>query len=446
MNKPAGGLTAHRAALLHFLADPGDNDTPAAYEYFADGVLLVDAGRIVRAGPASALLPTLPPSTPVIEHHNKLIIPGFIDTHIHYPQTDVIASAGKQLLDWLENYTFPAERKFADAVHGNAVAEFFCDELLRNGTTTALVFSTVHKASAEAFFTVAAKRKLRMITGKVLMDRNCPDYLSDCPQSAYDDSRALIEKWHGIDRLGYAITPRFAITSTEAQLDAIARLAQEHPDVYIQSHLAENLDEVAWVSQLFPQSRSYLDVYDRYGLLRDRAIYAHCIHLDDADMNRMAASGAAAAFCPTSNLYLGSGLFDITRADAAGMGFSIATDVGGGTSFSMLRTMGDAYKVAQLGRHSLTPLRAFYLATLAGARTLNLDDRIGSFAPGREADFVVLDPYATPLTARRSTSANNLTELLRVLITLGDDRAIAQTYILGQASIPGQASFLVQAS
>jgi len=439
-------LTAHRASVLHFLDDPGDNDIPASFEYFADGLLLVSAGRIVGVGPAKDLLPTLPASATVIEHYDKLIVPGFIDTHIHYPQTDVIASAGKQLLDWLENYTFPAERKFMDAVHGDAVANFFCDELLRNGTTTALVFSTVHKASAEAFFTVASQRKLRMITGKVLMDRHCPDYLSDCPQSAYDDTCELIEKWNGVDRLSYAITPRFAITSTEAQLDAIAQLAKEYPDVYVQTHLAENLDEVAWVRELFPWSRSYLDVYDRYGLLRDRAIYAHCIHLDDADMQRMAATGAAAAFCPTSNLYLGSGLFDITRADAANMKFSIATDVGGGTSFSMLRTMGDAYKVAQMGRCTLTPLRSFYLATLAGARTLRLDDRIGSFISGREADFVVLDPYATPLTARRSASATNLTELLRVLITLGDDRAITQTYILGQPTIPDHASIIVQAS
>ncbi|MBI3561516.1 MAG: guanine deaminase [Gammaproteobacteria bacterium] len=430
------GLSAFRARILHFISDPGDHDSPASFEYFDDGLLLVNNGLIAGIGPAAEMLPTLPPATTIVTHRDRLILPGFVDTHIHYAQTDVIASAGKQLLDWLEHYTFPVERKFAAAEHALEVAEFFCDELLRNGTTSALVYPTVHKASVEAFFSVCAKRNLRMVSGKVLMDRNCPGYLSDTAQSAYNDTSALIEKWDGQYRLNYAITPRFAITSTESQLDVIAQLAGEHPDMYIQSHLAEHLDEVALVRRLFPWSRSYLDVYDRYGLLRNRAVYAHCIHLDELDVRRMAASGAAAAFCPTSNLYLGSGLFNIDRADAARMPFAIATDVGGGTSFSMLRTLGEAYKVAQMCQQRLTPLRAFYLATLGGARILGLDDKIGNFMPGNEADFIVLDPYATPLTARRSRSTNNLSEWLCVLMTLGDDRAIAETYILGQASNP----------
>jgi guanine deaminase (EC 3.5.4.3) len=429
-------MRVFRASILHFLADPGRHDAPHSFEYFDDGVLLVDNGKVAALGPADYLLPTLPRDLPVTDHRGKLIVPGFIDTHIHFPQTDVIASAGDNLLDWLERYTFPAERSFGDPAHSREVARFFCDELLRNGTTTALVFGTVHPESVEAFFAEADARGLRMLAGKALMDRHCPDDLRDTPERAYSESAALIEKWNGRRRLNYAITPRFAPTSSAAQLDQIARLARAYPDVHIQSHLAENRDEIAWVKALFPASRSYLDVYDRYGLLRERAVYAHCIHLDDADRQRMATSGAAAAFCPTSNLYLGSGLFDLDRSDAAGMTFAIATDVGGGTSFSLLRTLGEAYKVAQLNGQRLTPLRAFYLVTLGAARALHLADRIGNFAIGNEADFVVLDPAATPLTARRSAGSHTLSERLRVLMTLGDDRAVHETCILGSPAKP----------
>ena len=359
------------------------------------------------------------------------MLPGFIDTHIHYPQSDVIAAGGRQLLDWLENYTFVEERRFADPEHAAEVAEFFLDELARNGTTTALVFCTVHPVSVDAFFAAAARRRLRMIAGKVLMDRNAPPALCDSPERADAESRALIERWHGRDRLLYAITPRFAPTSSEAQLQVAGQLAREFPDAFIHSHLAENHDEIRWVRELFPASRSYLDVYDRFGLLRERAVYAHCIYLDAADRRRMAQSGAAAAFCPTSNLYLGSGLFDIAAADAAGMRFSTATDVGGGTSFSMLRTLDEARKVARLQGQDLSPLRALYLATLGAARCLKVDDRIGRLEVGAEADFIVLDLEATALMARRGAAAATLSDALRILITLGDDRAIAATYILG---------------
>jgi len=378
------------------------------------------------------LLPRLPADVEVISHPDCLLVPGFVDTHIHYPQTDVIGSGGRQLLDWLEDYTFPTERRFADATHAREVAEFFLDELLRNGTTTAMVFCTVHRASVEAFFESAARRRTRMVAGKVLMDRNSPEYLRDTPATGECDSRELLEKWHGHDRLSYAVTPRFAVTSSEAQLESAGQLAKAFPDCLIQTHLAENLDEIAWVRKLFPSARSYLDVYDRYGLVRDRAVYAHCIHLDSADRARMAESGAAAAFCPSSNFHLGSGLFDLAAADAAGMPFSVATDVGAGSSFSMLRTLGDAYRVAQLSRQHLSPLRAFYLATLAGARALGLDDRIGSLRTGMEADFVVLNLRATPLIARRTAQARTLAEKLLILMVLGDDRVISRTYILGR--------------
>jgi guanine deaminase len=423
---------AHRGAILHFLSDPGAGSNPGSYEYFEDGLLLVEGGRIVAVGPATALLPGLAACFEVVNHGKHLLLPGFIDTHIHYPQTEVIASAGGNLLDWLQNYTFPAESRFADPLHARAVAEFFLDELLRSGTTTALVFCTVHKSSAEAFFQAAQRRKLRMIAGKVLMDRNSPPQLCDTAESGERESRELIEEWHGKERLLYAITPRFAPASSEEQLAGAGRLAREFPQVLIQSHVAENLAEIEWARRLFPQARSYLDIYDRFGLVRERSVYAHCIHFDRLDRQRMAESGAAAAFCPSSNLYLGSGLFDIAASDAAGMRFSIATDVGGGTSFSLLRTLGDAYKVAQLSAQHLPALRAFYLATRGAARALGLADRIGSFEPGCEADFVALDPSATPLIERRMAAARTLEERLLIFMTLGDDRAIAGTYILGE--------------
>ena len=426
------GLCAHRGAILHFRSDPGPNDDPGSFEFLEDGLLVTADGRVAALGPARELLSGLPAAAEVVDHGESILIPGFVDSHIHYPQTDVIGSAGRELLDWLERYTFPAEGRFSDPVHAREVAEFFLDELVRHGTTTALVFCTVHRVSVQAFFQAAAARRMRMAAGKVLMDRNCPQYLRDSPADGERDSRELLQEWHGHERLLYAITPRFAATSSEAQLQSAGRLAEDFPDALIQSHAAESLDEVAWVKQLFPRARSYLDVYDRYGLLRERAIYAHCIHVDHIDRTRMAQSRAAAAFCPSSNLYLGSGLFDIAAADTAGMRFSIATDVGAGNSFSMLRTLGDAYKVAQLSHQQLSPLRAFYLATLGGARALGVDRQVGHFAVGAEADFIVLDLRATALIGRRTAQSSTLGEKLLLLMTLGDDRVVSRTYILGR--------------
>jgi guanine deaminase len=423
---------AHRGQLLSFLTDPGDGSNRDSYRYFPDGALLVENERIVASGPAQALLAQLPADTQIADHGRNLLLPGFIDNHIHYPQTDVIGAGGRQLLDWLNDYTFVEERRFGDAPHAAEVAEFFLDELARNGTTTALVFCTVHAVSVEVFFAAAARRRLRMIAGKVLMDRHAPADLCDTPAAGDLESRALIERWHGRDRLLYAITPRFAATSSVAQLRIAGQLAREFPDTVVHSHLAENLAEIEWVKELYPRSRSYLDVYDAFGLLRDRAVYAHCIHLSTADRRRMAESGAAAAFCPTSNLYLGSGLFDLAAADAAGMRFSAATDVGGGSSFNMLRTLDEARKVARLQGQDLPPLRAFYLATRGAARALRLEDRIGHLEAGAEADFLVLDLDATPLMARRTRAAQSLEDLLRILITLGDDRAVKATYVLGR--------------
>jgi guanine deaminase len=422
----------HRGQVLSFVSDPGEHEDAASYRFYPDGAFIVDQGRIGAVGASDMLMSALPADMQIVDHGRQLLLPGFIDTHIHYPQTDVIAAGGRQLLDWLENHTFVEERRFADPLHAAEVSEFFLDELARNGTTSALVFCTVHPSSVEAFFSAAARRRLRMVAGKVLMDRNAPPYLCDSPAAADRESRALLERWHGSDRLLYAITPRFAPTSSEAQLQIAGELARDFPDAFIHSHLAENPEEVRWMRDLFPGSRSYLEVYDRFGLLRDRAVYAHCIYLDQTDRRRMAQSGAAAAFCPTSNLYLGSGLFDIDAADAAGMRFSTATDVGGGSSFNMLRTMDEARKVARLQGQDLSPLRAFYLATLGAARCLKLDDRIGHLDAGAEADFIVLDLECTPLMARRTAAASGLSDTLRILLTLGDDRAIKATYILGR--------------
>jgi guanine deaminase len=432
MNPGASRPEAIRGSILHFLDDPADEDRKHSYEFHEDGVLIVEDGHISKVGRASELLPTLPRGTPLTDCTGKLILPGFIDAHVHFVQTDIIGSHGERLLEWLQQYTFPAERAFADPAHAREVAEFFLGELLRNGTTTALVLGSVHRASVEAIFTAAAARDMRLIAGKVMMDRNCPEDLRDTAATSYADSKALIERWHGKGRLQYAITPRFAPTSTPEQLAGAGRLAREHPDTYVHTHIAENEEEVAWVRQLFPDRRSYLDVYDHYQLLRRRSVLAHGIWLDDTDLERIAASQTALVHCPTCNLVMGSGLFDLRRAMNAGVRVALGTDVGGGTTFSLLRVLDESYKVAQLCHYSLSALRAFYLATLGAARALALEDRIGTFRPGSEADFVVLDPAATPLLARRTSSARTLAEKLFLLMTLGDDRVVAQTHVMGR--------------
>lgn len=426
------GIRALRGELFWFEDDP--RLSSPAHRHLQDGLVLVENGCIVAVGEASRLLRELPADARLDDWRGRLILPGFIDAHVHYPQTDIIASYGEQLLTWLERYTFPMEGRFADPQVARETADFFLGELLRNGTTGAAVFATVHPESVDAIFAAAAARHMRLAAGKVLMDRNCPEYLRDTAQSGYDDSLELIRRWHGRGRLSYAVTPRFAPTSSEAQLEAAGALYRGHRGVLMQTHVAENRDEVAWVKQLFPAARSYLDVYDGYGLLGPRAVYAHGIWLDDADRARLAEAGAAIAFCPTSNLFIGSGLFSCARARAAGTPVALATDVGGGTSFSMLRTMHEAYKVAQLAGESFSALDAFYLATLGGARALGSDAQVGSIVPGREADLVVLDPAATPLMARRDARAESIEERLFALMMLGDDRAVAATYVLGEAA------------
>jgi guanine deaminase len=427
MSNPTQTVQAYRASLLHFHADPAFAEN--AHTWIEDGLLLIEDGRIKAAGDYATLAPALEAALDITDYRGHIITPGFIDTHLHFPQTDMIASPAPGLLPWLDTYTFPTERRFGDPVHARATAEFFLDELLRNGTTTALVYCSVHKESVDALFEASAARNLRMAGGKVLMDRHCPDFLRDSADMR--DSEELIGRWHKQGRALYAITPRFAPTSTEAQLAATGELARAYPDTFIQTHVAENQDECAWVGELFPQRRSYLDVYEHYGLMRPRAMFGHCIWLDDIDFSRLADTGSAIAHCPTSNLFLGSGLFDLAHADRAGAMVSLGTDVGGGTSFSMLQTMNEAYKVARLKGSYLPALRMFYLATLGAARSMGLEGTIGSFVPGAEADFIVLDPKATPLLARRISHSNTLEETLFALALLGDDRAIRATYAAG---------------
>ncbi|MFT6916851.1 MAG: guanine deaminase [Motiliproteus sp.] len=426
-------LHAHRSALIHSLGDPAVLGLEASFEYLDDGLLVIEDGRVLAVGDASALLPSLPEGTPVTQHSDSLLCPGFVDTHIHYPQTGMIASYGEQLLDWLENYTFPTEQHFKDKQHAAGVAEVFLTELLRNGTTTALVFGTVHPESVDAFFEAAEQRDLRMIAGKVMMDRNAPDYLTDTPESSYRDSKALIERWHGKGRLHYAVTPRFAPTSSPEQLAVAGQLLGEYPGLYMHTHLSENQQEIEWVKALFPERSGYLDVYDHYKLLGERSVFAHGVHLCDAECQRLAETDSAVAFCPTSNLFLGSGLFDLAKMESYSINVGLGTDVGAGTSFSILQTLNEAYKVMQLQEQQLHPFKSLYLATLGGARALKLDDKIGSFAPGKEADFVVLDYNATPLLSYRMQQAKSIQERLFVLMTLGDDRAIRETFAMGRS-------------
>jgi guanine deaminase len=420
-----------RGRVVSFSDDPAVSGS-RAYSVIDDGAVLVAGGLIEAVGAARDILARAPPGAVIDDHSGLLIMPGFIDAHIHYPQTQVIGSYGAQLLDWLYNYTFVEEQKFADPAHCARIADFFLDELFRSGTTTAMVYCTVHPGSVEAFFSAAEQRGARMIAGKVMMDRDAPEALMDTAQRGYDESKALIERWRGRGRLDYAITPRFALTSTQAQLDAAGALAREFPHCYVQTHANENKAEIARVAALFPEARSYVDVYARAGLLGPRSVLGHCIHLQDSEVAQLAESRSVAAFCPTSNLFLGSGLFDQARLTRAGARIALATDVGGGTSYSMLRTAAEGYKVLQLNGQSWPALEAFYQMTLGNARALSLDDRIGSIQAGKEADLIALDPRATPALAHRmETAEGNLEVELFALMTLGDDRAVRQTYVAG---------------
>lgn len=425
-------LQAFRGEVLHCLADP-QGGRHRAIEYLADGLLVVENGKVAGLGEAEQLLPLLPDGVPVRDFDNALITPGFIDCHLHLPQVLTMGSGGLQLLDWLERYTFPGEARFADVQHAAAQAEFFVRELLRNGVTTAQVFGSVHAHSVDALFRQAQQFNLRMIAGKVLMDRNAPKELRDTAESGISDSRELIERWHGTGRLHYAITPRFAPTSTPRQLELAGRLLRDYPSLYLHSHLSENQAEIDWVRDLFPQCRDYLDVYEHFGLVGPRSLFAHGVHLQEDECRRLGQSGAALAFCPDANLFLGSGLFNLAQVQQHGIRVGLGSDIGAGTSFSPLRTISQGYKVLQLQGQTLDVLSAFYLATLGGARALWLDGQVGNLQLGKDADFVVLDYRATPLLAQRAACASSLEEKLSVLMMLGDDRCVLETFVAGNS-------------
>ncbi len=436
-------MKAYRASVLWFVPH---SEGPARALFEEDGLLVVGAdarGRqVVQAVGAYRQVVVDYPHVAVEHLPGRIIAPGFVDLHIHYPQTNVIGSPADGLLPWLENYTFPEEKRFEYPEYSAQAATFFVAELLRNGVTTALTFATSHPESVNALFSEAQAQRMRLITGLVLMDRHAPPDLlnraapggrADATEHSLVESEALIQRWHGKDRLGYAITPRFAPTSTDAQLRGAGLLAARYPEVWIQSHVAENKDEIAWARALFPQSRSYLATYDDFGLMRERAIYAHCIHFDDDDRALMRDTGAAAAISPTSNLFLGSGFFDYAGADRVGFQYGLASDVGGGTSFSPFQTMLAAYYVGREGQTkrglSLNPQQLWWQHTTGAARALGLEGVVGNLLPGCEADFVVLNPNATPLLARKTALAHSLDELLFALIVIGDDRLIERTVI-----------------
>ncbi|MFV8816319.1 guanine deaminase [Haliea sp. E17] len=409
-------------------------DTPGAggVEYFEDAVLSFADGRV------TALLPTAEAraggmDVEALEHlGERLIVPGFIDTHVHAPQLGIIGSYGEQLMAWLERYTFPAESRFADEDFAAAAMAEFLDELLRHGTTSALVFSTSHEAATNLLFTAARERGMRLVAGKVLMDRNAPAALLDTALGGEAASQRLIRRWHGTGRLAYAVTPRFSITSTEDQLAAAGRLLRDHPGVYLQTHLAENPGEIAAVGELFPDALHYLDTYDRHGLCGERSFFAHCVHLQEAERERLAATGSRVSLCPSSNMFLGSGLYDWAQLQRDGVCISLGSDVGAGTSLSMLRTLGDAYRVCQLQGMSLSPMDGFYALTLGNARALGLEGQVGSLGVGSEADFLVLDSAGDPKVRQRMRDVNSIEEEWFVYMMLGDERLVAQTWIAGR--------------
>jgi guanine deaminase len=400
--------------------------------YIEDGILITEQGKIRWFGTWEDAQAQLPTQIEIQHYPEQLIIPGMIDTHIHFPQTEMVGAYGEQLLSWLNTYTFPTEIQFKDKAYAQEIAKFFVNELLKNGTTTALVFCTVHPESVDALFEAAEQHQMRLIAGKVMMDRHAPEALCDTAESAYDDSKALIEKWHGQGRALYAITPRFAPTSTPKQLERAGQLKAEYPDVYVHTHLSENKDEIAWVKDLFPAQKGYLDVYHHYGLTGQRSVFAHCVHLEDAEWQCMHETDSAIAFCPTSNLFLGSGLFPLKKTWQQQVKVGLGTDIGAGTSFSLLQTVNEAYKVQQLQGDKLSAFESLYHATLGGAKALDLDDKLGNFNVGKEADFVVLNLKPTALQQLRQSRAKSLEDSLFALFTMGDDRNIEATYIYGQ--------------
>lgn len=426
---------AIRGPALTFKGDPFQDGVEGTMVYESDAIVAFGNGVITHFGPADKVKSQMPAGLEVKDYgRDALISAGFIDSHVHFPQTPMIAAFGEQLLDWLNKYTFPTERKYADKAFAASVAKTFLTEQIKNGTTTSCIYCTVFPQSVDALFEEAERLGMRIAAGKVLMNRNAPDYLLDTTQTGYDDSKALIQKWHGRGRLMYCITPRFAPTSTPDQLQSAGDLWDEFPDCHMQTHVSENVDEVAWVKSLFPDRKGYLDVYDHHKLCRPRAVFGHGIHLTDDEMHTMHRTGSAISHCPTSNFFLGSGYLDVFRAvdKTRPVRVGLGTDLGAGTSFSILATLNEAYKAAQLNGKKLTAGHAYYLATRGTARAMYIEDKVGSIAPGMEADIVVLNLKSTPIIEYRMQFAQDIHEALFIQMTLGDDRAVQATYVAGE--------------
>jgi len=423
-----------RGRTLSFLRWPDAIDDHSSYRYEEDGALLIANGKIVQAGSYAEVSQSAGRDVDTVDHRPNLLLPGFIDAHVHFPQMQVIASYGAELLEWLNTYTFPEETKFANAQHGRRIARLFLDEMIRHGTTTVAAYCSVHKQSAEAFFEESNARDMLNIAGKVMMDRNAPAGVLDTPQSGYDDTKALIAEWHGKGRQLYAVTPRFAITSSPEQLEMSGTLMREFPDLHMQTHLSENHAEIAFTRELYPWARDYTDVYEKYGLLGRKALFGHCIHLSEREADALSASGSVAVFCPTSNLFLGSGLFDYQRyrQREKPLRIAAATDVGGGTNYSMLRTMDEAYKVIALNGEKLNPFQSSWQMTRGNAEALSISDKVGTLEEGTDADITVLDSRATPAMRLRMETVETLAEELFLLQTLGDDRSVVEVYVAGR--------------
>lgn len=432
-----------RGMTLSFHADPFVVEDNESYTFIEDALVFISNGKITDIGSYDLLKNNITLESDIIDYSGKLITPGFIDTHVHYPQTTMIGAYGQHLLEWLENYTFPTEAKFKDKEFARSVAKMFLKQTIKAGTTTSMVYGTVFKDSVNAFFEESEKLGTRMLCGKVLMDRNAPEEILDTPESGYNESKELIEKWHNNGRQLYVVTPRFAPTSTREQLKLAGKLYNEYPDVFMQTHLCENEGEIAWVKELFPERKSYLDVYDHYGLVGKRSVFGHCVHFEDEDFETMSKKKASISHCPTSNLFLGSGLFDLNKAKTGKnpVYVGLGTDLGAGTSFSQLQTLNEAYKIAEMRDNSITAIKGYYLATRGGAESLGLEDKIGSLEKGMEADITIWDLASTEIIDYRLQFAKDIEEKLFIQMILADDRSVHTTYVNGEKVYDNQINY-----
>lgn len=425
-------LKAIKGRVFYFIDDPYLVGDEKAYRFIENGAIIIENGKIKDIGNADKILAGFQEDIEKYDNHH-IIMPGFIDTHIHFPQTQMIGAYGKQLLDWLNNYTFKVEQQFENKEYANKIAKVFFKELIKNGVTTAMAYCSVHPQSVDAYFEEAQRYGMRMIGGKVFMSRNAPKKLLKSPEQSFKESEILIKKWHNTQRNHYAITPRFAITCCEEELELVSTLMKKYDDIYMQTHLSENRDEIDFTMSLFPARKDYTDVYDYYGLLGKRSVFGHSIYLSPREIKRVADTNSVIAHCPTSNEFLGSGFLDIEllKSQEKPIRIGIGSDVGAGTSFSPLQTLNEAYKIAQLQGQSLSCIKGFYLLTLGNAKALMLEDKIGSFAPNSEADIVVLTNKSTPLMKFRQSYSKDILEELFVQMTIGDDRSIKATYSNG---------------